>query len=252
MGQGPDTLFAFHGFDNDAEDFNVLLPALESRYRLVCVNLFFHGKSRPDIAAEKAVFDRKELAALFGKLLAELGQERFSLLGFSLGGRICLDLVTDFGGRIDRIFLLAADGLRISPWYRFLTTHLIGRRWFRRATSDPSLFLKLAGIFRKAGMIGEKQYKFAWSYFNTPEKRRKVYDVWMIFRHILPDRRAVCRSILSNGLQLDLVFGRRDTVIPAAHAVRWQRMLESRCRIHLTDDGHNLLKKETGDLLAGL
>jgi hypothetical protein len=29
-------------------------------------------------------------------------------------------------------------------------------------------------------------------------------------------------------------------------------MLGNRCRIHLTEDGHNLLKREIGELIAGL
>lgn len=252
FGDGPRVLFAFHGFDNDAEDLKVFEPALSPLYRIISVNLFFHGSSHSEHDPVEARFDAGELKKLFDRLLERMKVNRFSLLGFSLGGRVCLELIDSYAERIDRVFLLAADGLRISPWYRFLTRHPIGHRWFKRATVDPGLFLKLATIFRKVGLVGEKQYKFAWSYFNTPEKRRKVYDVWMIFRWLLPDRTSICQRIMDEEVPVDLIFGRRDSVIPEMHAKAWKRILKDRCRVHVTEDGHNLLKPETGALLARL
>ena len=45
FGNGPEILFAFHGFDNDANDFRIFEKAFGERYTIVAVNLFFHGKS---------------------------------------------------------------------------------------------------------------------------------------------------------------------------------------------------------------
>lgn len=250
FGEGPEVLFAFHGFDNDADDLKVFEPALSPLYRIISVNLFFHGNSHSGLGPDEAHFDAAALKRLFGRMLEQLSVDRFSLLGFSLGGRICLELIALFADRIDQCYLLAADGLRISPWYRFLTRNPVGHRLFRNATDNPFLLLKLAGIFRKTGLVGEKQYKFAWSYFNTAEKRRMVYDVWTIFRWLLPDRKSVCQQIIANNLTIDLIFGKRDTVIPAFHAKEWKRSLKDRCRIHVTADGHNLLKPEIGALIA--
>ncbi|MFM2135662.1 MAG: hypothetical protein RL021_1062 [Bacteroidota bacterium] len=250
FGEGQRTLFAFHGFDNDADDLTIFQPSLSPLYRMVSVNLFFHGNSHSELSPDEAHFDTTALKDLFEQLLEQLSVERFSLLGFSLGGRICLELIGLFADRIDQCYLLAADGLRISPWYRFLTRNPLGHRLFQNATDNPSTFLKLAGFFRKTGLVGEKQYKFAWSYFNTQEKRKKVYDVWTIFRLLLPDRKSICQQIIANELTVDLIFGKRDSVIPAVHAKKWKRSLKDRCRIHVTDDGHNLLKQEIGALIA--
>ena len=217
FGHGQEAMIAFHGFDNSAEDWMVFEPALGDRYTLYCIQLFYHGESYLDEGSEER-FDAAALCAIFEKILEHYDIRRFSLLGFSLGGRICLELIRQYPERINHVFLLAADGLRMSRWYLFLTSTMLGNRWFRKSVEDPALFLSAATVFKKAGIVGEKQYKFAWSYFNTDEKRKKVYDVWMVFRRLRPDRKSIVKAILKNRLRIDLIFGKKDSVIPVRNA----------------------------------
>lgn len=249
FGHGPEAMFAFHGFDNEAADWQVFEPELGERYTLYCINLFHHGESFPD-ADHQAPFEASDLERIFSSTLEKYRINRFSLLGFSLGGRVCLELLALYTDRIERVFLLAADGLKTSRWYNFLTSNPVGNRWFRKAVHDPEFFLRTAALLKRMKLLGEKQYKFAWSYFNTPEKRQKVYDVWMTFRKLQPDRRKIATKLTEHQLRIDLVFGARDTVIPAVNARPWKRQLGGACHVHILDTGHNLLKPEVARLVA--
>jgi len=252
FGKGDEFLIAFHGFDNDAADFAVFEPYLSQHYTIISVNLFFHGNSFIDGPPANAEFTADELNKLFIVLKKHFRSERFSLLGFSLGGRICLSLMESHGKYIDRVFLLAPDGLRINPWYRFVTSHPVGRWLFQRVKEKPRIFLKVADILRAMRLVGEKQYRFAWAHFNTTAKRMKVYNVWMVFRQILPDIDKIRQVIVRYNIRVDLIFGKRDAFIRSSHAKRLVTGITDQCRIHELETGHNLLKPEIGELIVRL
>lgn len=250
FGHGPETLLAFHGFDNNADDFLSLSTAFHGRYRFLAVQLFYHGNSHP--IDDTADFTPEELARTMTALLELFRINRFSVIGYSLGGRVALCLLHALAHRIDRVFLLAADGLRIHPVYPFITGNRVGNALFRRVKNDPSLFLRIAGWVKRWRLIGEKEYKFAYHHFNTPEKREKVYRVWMIHRHLLPDYRATLAQVKTYRIRVDMIFGDRDTFIRPAFGDRWQKGCPGYFHIHVIDAGHNLLKPAIGEFLASL
>lgn len=242
FGKGPEILFAFHGFDNDANDFRIFEKAFGERYTIVAVNLFFHGKSDTPTHHAEDEFTGEILQDLFNRLLYAISCERFSFLGFSLGGRIIMELTKHFAHRIDRILLLAPDGLKISPWYVFITNSAFGKKLFKRIVYNPNRFLRLSKFFYKTGIIGEKQYLFALANFDTLEKRKKVFNVLMIFRNILPKPEDVGTALKKNPVPIDIYFGRRDTIIRETFGKRFNKKSDYETKIHLLDAGHNLMK----------
>ncbi|REJ83761.1 MAG: alpha/beta fold hydrolase [Bacteroidetes bacterium] len=242
FGNGPEVLFAWHGFDNDADDFRIFENAFGNRYTIIALNLFYHGKSKPLNDGAALNFNSEDLIIFFKKLLEEIKCERFSMLGFSLGGRIILDLLPKFAERIDRILLLAPDGLVISKWYLFITHTYFGKYLFKRVIKKPNRFFRIARFIRATGLLKEKQYKFALANFDTPEKRRKVYNVWMIFRNILPVYPEI-KSVLSrHNIQITIFFGKFDTIIPASFADQFRKKTKAEIRVKELNTGHNLMK----------
>jgi pimeloyl-ACP methyl ester carboxylesterase len=244
FGKGPEILFAFHGFDNDANDFRIFEKEFGERYTIVSINLFFHGGSDTPSHSAEDDFTNEILAELFGNLLFDLNCQRFSLLGFSLGGRIIMELIKHFPDRIDRVLLLAPDGLKISPWYVFITNTTIGHKIFKRAVYKAGNILRYSKILYKAGIVAEKQYLFALSNFDTLEKRKKVYNVWMIFRHILPKAKDVGHALKKYQIPVDIYFGKRDTIIRERFGRKFSRRSGYPCSIHVLDAGHNLMKEK--------
>ena len=97
FGNGPELLLAFHGFDNNADDFRLFEPLLGQQYTIVAVNLFYHGTQLRRRAPDQLQFRREDLRALIITAQA-LSACSISLLGFFTGGRICLELVSALRG----------------------------------------------------------------------------------------------------------------------------------------------------------
>ena len=196
--------------------------------------------------ADQLQFRREDLQALITQLLERFPHARFSLLGFSLGGRICLELVSLFAGRVDRLILLAPDGLVISPWYVFVTRTIAGRWLFRRVLRRPQRFLRLGGWLRTLGLVGEKQYKFALSYFGSGPQRELVFKVWMIFRYLLP-RKAALSAALKQHPSAPTSSSAAATASSVHRSERSIRKSGSQANIHILETGHNLLKSDVAE-----
>lgn len=101
-GSGPD-LVLLHGWGLNVRVWDGLVAELRDRFRLLTVDLPGHGRS-PWAAGSGTP---AEQAWLIHSTLASVSN-RYSLLGWSLGGQIALDLAAAVPGQIDRLVLVAA------------------------------------------------------------------------------------------------------------------------------------------------
>lgn len=106
---GPLVLF-LHGFLGDRTEWDSMLPAFEESYRCVAIDLPGHGESRiPETESCGFV----ETATALIELVDDLDAATFSVVGYSMGGRIALYLSTIYAMRIDALVLESASpGLR--------------------------------------------------------------------------------------------------------------------------------------------
>lgn len=100
-GSGPD-LVLLHGWGLNVRVWDGLVQELRGRYRLIAVDLPGHGKS-PWTQGQNTP---AEQAWLLHSTLTPISN-RYSLLGWSLGGQIALDLAAAMPAQIDRLVLVA-------------------------------------------------------------------------------------------------------------------------------------------------
>ena len=88
-GSGPKKMIIFHGFDNEATEFEPLSKFLPN-YTLISVNLFFHGNSTASEDSVQKGLSHDGFIKLHQILMDKFPAERYDIMGFSLGGRIAL------------------------------------------------------------------------------------------------------------------------------------------------------------------
>jgi pimeloyl-[acyl-carrier protein] methyl ester esterase len=100
-GSGPDLLL-LHGWGLNVRVWDGLVDELSDRFRMIAVDLPGHGRSPPGSGRGTPA----EQAWLILQALSTIS-DRYSLLGWSLGGQIALDLAAAMPWHIEKLVLVA-------------------------------------------------------------------------------------------------------------------------------------------------
>lgn len=105
-GTGP-PLLLLHGFTGSARAWNDLRAGLSDAFTLIAPDLIGHARSAaPAVPARYGMAPTSDDLA---ELLDQLGLERASVLGYSMGGRVALCFAATAPHRIDRLVLESAS-----------------------------------------------------------------------------------------------------------------------------------------------
>ncbi|HEY0272754.1 MAG TPA: alpha/beta fold hydrolase [Chitinophaga sp.] len=244
-GHGPALLVCLHGFGESAAHFLPLAEGLGRRFTLVALDMPLHGRT---VWNGEAPMRKEDLQHILGLLLQQEGFTRFTLLGYSMGGRLALCAVESMAAQLDALVLLAPDGLFANPWHLFVTQTGVGHRLFRYQVTHPAFFFKLLVLARRLGWINESIYKFAYQRMDTEEKRLQVYRVWTTLRRMMPDLHRVALQMRQYQVKLLQVFGQYDRVIPPAFSRRFGNA-DFPVTTLVLEKGHQLINGSLGETI---
>lgn len=251
VGNGTEIILAFHGFGRHAKDYLVFEQLLLPGQQIISINLFGHGASIfPAERIEREPLTPQEWTEFLEAFLDKLHIDKFHLLGYSMGARVCLSMIEYMGPRIQDVLLLAPDGLKINLLYRFASGTAAGRSIYRSIIDNPSWLFRLAWFLNKIGILNDKLHRFVHVHLDTKEKRILVHDIWLIYKKTFPDLRLTAAKLRDCGIAVHLVFGKYDTVIPLRLAKNLTNLAGDTVSLHFVNAGHRLLTHDTAAFIS--
>lgn len=245
-GGGKKLLIGFPGYGHDASSLEVLTPFLAQAYTCVLVDMPHHGKSRWN---KETVFTKHMLKELATVLMEKYKVNKVSLLGYSMGGRVCLSIIELIPGVVERATLVASDGLVGNKYYYFVTRTAIGRRMFSSMLTRPAPYQKLFLWLKNNRWITEWQHKFVSYYTSDEAQRKKLLHIWPAMSALIPSAKKTRMAIRKHSIQVTLFMGKFDKVIPAVSGERFARNMDS-VSVHILDKGHQVIGPDTAQQIA--
>jgi pimeloyl-ACP methyl ester carboxylesterase len=209
-GDGSLKMLAFHGYGQDSRAFLSYREALRN-HTLYVFDLFLFGGSRWE--EEERTLAPARWHELMNAFLQSERIDVFELAGFSLGARIALQTFCLFPGRVRRLILIAPEGIRINPWYRFATGRVVSRALFRHTMHNPWLVRVALAFLKATGSLGPWEYKFIGKQLSTPSARLRVYRVWILYRHMMPRTSTLTALLSQMAVPVTIFAGRNDSII---------------------------------------
>lgn len=245
-GTGDKKMLVFHGFGQDNKVFSSLIAELSEQYTLFVFDLFFHGKSKWSHGEKPLEKDQwKKMINLF---LNENEIERFSLAGFSLGGKFVLATLETFADKVEKIVLIAPDGIKTSFWYSLATYPGMLRKFFRTMIFHPERFFTMATLANKLKLADKGLIRFAEHQMSTEEKRKRVYYSWIVFRHLTFSMQTIAEKINTHHIPLLMIIGKYDKVITGKNMNRLLVRIKN-FQMEVLETGHNGLIRESIKLI---
>ncbi|MEO7923555.1 MAG: alpha/beta fold hydrolase [Chitinophagaceae bacterium] len=252
FGNGPKTAICFHGYGEGGESFGFLEKYAGTQFSFYSIDLPFHGKTRwkedPDLSPADLVDIVTGILQQNNRALAPI-----ILMGFSLGGRIALGLYQDMPEKIDRIILLAPDGLKVNFWYWLATQTGLGNSFFAFTMKKPGWFFGFLKLINKLKLVNASIFKFVKYYIGDAAIRQLLYARWTSLRKIRPQISRIKKEIGENKTKVSLIYGMHDRIILPSVGEKFRKGIEEQCTISIIHAGHQVLhEKHVQEILPAL
>ncbi len=254
-GAGPRPLLCFHGYGENAASFSLLEPLAGNEFSLIAIDLPFHGHT---VWNSGLLFTANDLVEILWQILrvenlsGEGNSIKFSLAGFSLGGRISLCLLEAWPENVDRLVLIAPGGLKVNFWYWLTTQTFIGNRLFRFTMKNPGWFFGFLKLMNRLRLVNASIFKFVNYYIANPDMRTILYRRWTCLRKLKPSLSNIKKKIIRHKIPVRLLYGKYDRIILPVVGERFKKGLDN-CTIAVLECGHQIIReKNMDDIRASL
>ncbi len=258
FGSGPRLAICFHGYGEEAGSFEFLDNHAGNQFTFLSIDLPFHGKTE---WKEGLNFTPDNLFEIVNKLQEKEGTDSplatphssLTILGFSLGGRVALSLYERIPGKIEKMILLAPDGLKVNSWYWLATQSWIGNKFFAFTMKYPGWFFGFLKILNKIGLVNVSIFKFVNYYIGDREVRNLLYARWTGLRKLKPGINKIKSLISKNATRVKLIYGKHDRIILSPVGERFRKGIEDHCELLVIHSGHQVLhEKHISEILPAL
>jgi pimeloyl-ACP methyl ester carboxylesterase len=256
FGSGPRPAFCFHGFGEDAASFEFLAKYAGNQYTFYSIDLPFHGKTEWN---DGLTFTTSDLLQIVEEVLQQNNYKlqttnyKLTLLGFSLGGRIALSFFEVMPEKIEKLVLLAPDGLKINFWYWLATQTWAGNKVFHFTMKHPGWFFGFLKMLNKLKLVNSSVFKFVNYYIGEAEVRRLLYARWTCMRKFRPKTKHINFLIREKNCKIRLIYGEHDRIILSSVGEKFRKGIEEQCLLSVIHSGHQVLhEKHINEILPAL
>jgi len=240
FGGGPKQILCIHGYGEDATTFGFLDSYAGNEATFYAFDLPFHGKT---IWKEGLVVYQKELLEITNLLLPQQ-TNNFTLLGYSLGARIALSIYEKIPNRVEKMVILAPDGLKVNFWYWLATQTWCGNKLFKLTMYHPQWFFGFLKLLHKLKWVNTSIFKFVSHYIKNPEIRKSLYKRWTALRKISPQPTQIKTEIAKRETSVRLVYGNHDRIILSSTGAKFMQGIEANCTLTVITSGHQVLAEQ--------
>lgn len=220
-----------HGFGSSLHTWDAWAEELAPRHRVIRVDLPGSGLSLPDPADNYS--DARALELLV-TLLDQLGVERASVIGHSMGGRIAWTFAAHHPARMHKLVLVAPDGFA-SPRFDYGQAVDVpaALTLMRYVLPRSVLKMNLKAAYARPETLSEEQLSRYHDLIRAPGAREAMLA--RLRQTVLVPPQPLLRQIQAPTL---LLWGELDGMIPIANAADYLQAIPGSRLARLTDVGH--------------
>ena len=153
-----DPLLLIHGLGSSAADWAFQIPALEPHCRVLAPDLPGCGHS----AAPEGAYEISGMAQALWALLEGLGIPAASIVGFSLGGAVALEMALQRPEAVPRLAIInSLATYRIDTWRKWLEARI------------PAALVRVIGMRGMARLVAKRSFPHPWQ----AAMRQRVLEV---------------------------------------------------------------------------
>lgn len=235
-----DVILLLHGILGSSQTWRSVIGPLARRHRVIAPDLLGHGSS----TKPRSDYSLGSLSVLVRDILDELGVDRATIVGHSLGGGIAMQLVYQHPEYVHRLVLIGSGGLGPDVGMVLRLASLPGAELVLPVIAAPKVLAPVDRIWpwlRKVGVESPRTEEM-WRHYTSLSDGPTRQAFLRTLRAVV-DHRGQCVSALNRlksrtDFPVLAIWGERDFMIPVKHAYA-AREIRPDVRLEvLADVGH--------------
>lgn len=218
-GSGSEVLLLIHGMAGSSETWNAVLPSLAARHRVIAPDLPGHGQS----SKPRGDYSLGAFAAFLRDLLRELGIDRVTVVGQSLGGGVAMQFTYQHPEYCERLVLIGSGGLGPDVNWTLRVLSAPGAEFVLPVIAPQPVLRagnKIRSWFASAGVHSPRADE-TWRAYSSLGDRETRQAFLRTLRSVVDYRgqavSALNRLYLNSALPTLLIWGDADKIIPVSH-----------------------------------
>ncbi len=228
-------IFAFYGYGQQAEVFLPLAEKIKAKYNLLVVDLPYQN--------DLPVIEKKQFEFFINELIKKYQVKKITGISYSMGSRFNLVMAECLPEKIEKLILVAPDGIHLRWWNKIATNTSLGHFLFSYFVKSEDVYLNLLSLLYNVKLIPKSMYAFSKWHMRDTECRTKVYHAWMNMKQLIPDLDTLNKVKTEHNFDIIAYFGKEDTIINGTCVKKLATKIPS-ANIVLLNKGHNLLDIE--------
>ncbi len=232
-GTGDEALLLIHGMAGSSETWRAVIPRLSKKYRVIAPDLLGHGQS----AKPRSDYSLGAFAVWLRDLLDELGVERATVVGQSLGGGVAMQFLYQHPDYVRRLVLISSGGLGPDVGWTLRLLSAPGAELLLPVVAPPPVVSagnRIRSWFSSGGIQSPRGAEM-WSAYSSLADAQTRQAFLKTLRSVVDYHgqavSALNRLHLTSDLPTMVIWGDQDRIIPvehgyAAQAVRQGSRLE--------------------------
>ncbi len=234
-------IFAFYGYGQQAEVFRPLAEKLNGKYNIVVIDL--------PIEPQDNMMEKIDFMLFLDELITRYSIKKITGLSYSMGSRFNLVMAEQRPELIDKLILVAPDGIRMRLWNKFSTSTYLGNIIFRYLVDSRHAYANAISLLYRLKLMPKSMYAFSKWHMRDRACRTKVYNAWINMKKMIPDMALLRQQKEVYGFDMIAYFGKIDTIIDQDCLQTLVRKIPT-AKIVSLNKGHNLLDAELFDTIA--
>ncbi len=219
-GDGP-AVVLIHGITSDSTTWAQVMPGLAKHFTVIAPDLLGHGGS----AKPTGDYSLGAHASLVRDILQELGHDRATFVGHSLGGGVAMQMAYQFPERCERLILVDSGGLGREVSLLLRAATLPGSEYVLPILTHSRLLSAGRMVGRVMGAVGlppgTDLRESARGHASLADRVTREAFLRTVRSVVEPSGQrvdATDRLYLAERAPMLFVWGQHDTLIPVAHA----------------------------------
>lgn len=234
-GVGSHVLICIHGYLQDKHLFDQVWQTVPEDWKIVSIDMPLFGRSTW-INRNKPMH-KKFLRKLWKAFQQRYPDSELNLLGFSMGGKLSLNLVSTVKNPPKRVILIAPDGISSNPMQNFAMFNPLGKTLLRGLLFFPAPLIFVSKMAFRLKAIDRFTYNFMYGNFGS-EKLREALRIYMyVYAGLKVSFKKIKKKTYEHEMQWQLIWGSQDGVISPKGISQFQQLIPE-AKGEFIDTGH--------------